>query len=200
MVKCSHPGESGEISRELLLQGHCSSFSSFQRLGHTKQISTVTVSAVSHASVLSPQIQTSNISEHSEQKWFIDDFQKKYLRSVIRKVQEQYCGFIMKKLNLTKVVSSVAEGAGISFKMDRDRGKWWKQNKKQFNLLFGLLYNIHHISVYSSKNNHSLSKCLLIGGYTQLQDLSDVQDDMSDVFRTTIIKIKGDAIKTSDKI
>ena len=29
----------------------------------------------------------------------------------------------MKKLNLTKVVSSVAEGAGISFKMDRDRGK-----------------------------------------------------------------------------
>ena len=127
-------------------------------------------------------------------------FSKKYLRSVIRKVQEQYCGFIMKKLNLTKVVSSVAEGAGISFKMDRDRGKWWKQNKKQFNLLFGLLYNIHHISVYSSKNNHSLSKCLLIGGYTQLQDLSDVQDDMSDVFRTTIIKIKGDAIKTSDKI
>ena len=42
---------------------------------------------------------------------------------MIRKVQEQYCGFIMKKLNLTKVVSSVAEGAGISFKMDRDRGK-----------------------------------------------------------------------------
>ena len=53
-----------------------SSFSSFQRLGHTKQISTVTVSAVSHASVLSPQTQTCNISEHSEQKWFIDDFQK----------------------------------------------------------------------------------------------------------------------------
>ena len=114
---------------------------------------------------------------------------------MIRKVQEQYCGFIMKKLNLTKVVSSVAEGAGISFKMDRDRGKWWKQNKKQF---FALLHNIIHISLYSSKNNHSLSKCLLPGGYTQLQDLSDVQDDMSDVFRTTIIKIKGDALYKPD--
>ena len=29
------------------------------------------------------------------------------------------------------------------------------------------------------------------GGYTQLQDLSDLQDDVPDVFRTTIIKIKG---------
>ena len=35
----------------------------------------------------------------------------------------------------------------------------------------------------------------LSGGYTQLQDLSDVQDDIElDVFRTTIIKIKGDVI------
>ena len=53
MVKWVSPGESGKISRELLLQGHCSSFSSFQRLGHTKQISTVNV----HVSrrMLSPQ-------------------------------------------------------------------------------------------------------------------------------------------------
>ena len=62
-------------------------------------------------------------SEHYGEKWFVDELQKIQLRPVIEKY-EIVVVFIMKKLNLTKVVSSVAEGAGLSFKMDRDRGKW----------------------------------------------------------------------------
>ena len=39
-----------------------------------------------------------------------------------------------------------------------------------------------------------LSQCQCVyvsGGYTVLEDMSDVQDDMTDVFRTTKIKING---------
>ena len=60
--------------------------------------------------------------------------------------------------------------------------------QKKFILLFALLYNIIHISLYNSK---TIIHVYSPGGYTQLQDLSDLQDDVPDVFRTTIIKIKG---------
>ena len=75
-------------------------------------------------------------------------FSKKLTEVSDRKVQ-QSCGFIMKKLNLTKVVSSVAEGAGISFKMDRDRGKWHKTRNNSF---FYSRY-ITSISLYYSKQS-----------------------------------------------
>ena len=32
---------------------------------------------------------------------------------------------------------------------------------------------------------------IILGGYTMLQDLSDIQDDLSDVYRTTVINIQG---------
>ena len=50
----------------------------------------------------------------------------KILRSEIRQKVQNLCGDKMNKINLKQVVNSltsVAEGAGISLKMDRERGK-----------------------------------------------------------------------------
>ena len=159
MVKWVSPGESGKISRELLLQGHCFSFSSFQRLGHTKQISTVIQVSRRMLSPQSPgmdlQLKHLRAFRNIVIYWW---FLKKLTEVSDRKVQ-QSCGFIMKKLNLTKVVSSVAEGAGISFKMDY-RGKWWKLNTN--NSFFYSCY-ITSISLY-----YLLLKCLFIRGEVNL--------------------------------
>ena len=90
MVKWVSPGESGKISRELLLQGQCSSISSFQRLGHTKQISTVkhnlkylTQNVISSVTRHGPATLTSqSIQKHSD---LLMIFSKNQLRSAIEK-------------------------------------------------------------------------------------------------------------------
>ena len=174
-----------------------SSFSSFQRLGHTKQISTVTVSAVSHASVLS-RLLTRHRPATSQNTRSKSDLVMIFKKNIWGQWLEKYRSnivalswrnWIWQKLSVVwlKAPESASKWTGT----EASDGNKTKNNSS-------LCYITSFISL--SILLKTIIPCQIVyylpGGYTQLQDLSDVQDDLSDVFRTTIIKIKGEAIKT----